>query len=75
MDNDEWTNPDVENLINGIGDIFLIQEAEGFEDDGPIAKRLASHSMKVAYFQKGSAPPLAVVAKGPFAEDIRFYGD
>ena len=72
---DKWTNPDVEYLINGHGDIFIIQEAEGFEDDGPIAKRLAAHGMKTAYFQKGSAPPLAIVAKGPCAEDIRYYGD
>ena len=60
---------------HGQGDIFLIQEAEGFEDGGAIAARLLSHSMKTAYFQKGKAPPLAVVAKGPLAEDIRYYGD
>ena len=75
LDNDDWTNPDVDAIANGLGDVFLIQEAEGFEDNGAIAKRLLSHSMKPAYFQKGKAPPLAVVAKGPLADDIRFYGD
>ena len=58
LDNDDWTNPDVEQLINGQGDIYLIQEAVGFEDGGAIANRLLQHSMKTAYFQKGNAPPL-----------------
>ena len=75
LENDSWTNPDVEQLINGQGDIYLIQEAVGFEDGGAIAARLLSHSMKTAYFQKGNAPPLAVVAKGPLAEDITINGD
>ena len=75
LENDSWTNPDVEQLINGQGDIYLIQEAVGFEDGGAIANRLMQHSMKTAYFQKGSAPPLAVVAKGPLAEDLTINGE
>ena len=74
-DHDDWTNPDVEQIINGQGDIFLIQEAVGFEDGGAIAARLLSHSMKTAYFQKGNAPPLAVVARGPLAADITANGE
>ena len=51
-----------------MGDVFLIQEPTGFEEDGAIADRLHLHGFKVTYLRKGKAPPLAVLVKGPTAE-------
>ena len=54
-----------------MGDIFLIQEAWGFEEDGAFADRLRLHGFKVTYYRKGKAPPLACLVRGPTAEQIR----
>ena len=67
----EWENPDIWFSASGVGDVFLIQEAWCFEEDGAIADRLRLHGFKVTYFRKGKAPPLAVLVRGPTAEQIR----
>ena len=53
-----------------MGDVFFVQEAHGLEEDGAIAIRLREHGIQTTYFQKGKAPPLAVLVKGPTAADI-----
>ena len=59
----DWENPDNSRIAHGIGDIVMVQEAWGFEEDGAIADRLRLHGCKVTYFQKGRAPPLACLAR------------
>ena len=58
-------------IAAGAGDIFLIQEAWSFEEDGAIADRLLLHGFKVTYYRKGKAPPLACLVRGPMAEQIK----
>ena len=53
-----------------MGDVYHIQEARGFEEDGAIAKRLREHGIQTTYFKNGKAPPLAILVKGPTASDI-----
>ena len=64
-------NSDIWQIANDIGDISMVQEAWGFEEDGAIADRLRLHGFKVRCFQKGKAPPLACLVRGPKAEQIR----
>ena len=66
----DWDNPDIEWLLKGVGDVYHIQEAYGFKEDGAIATRLRRHGIQTTYFQKGKAPPLAILVKGPTAADI-----
>ena len=48
----------------------MIQEAVGFEPGSPIEADLQKHGFVVKYFQKGDAPPLAVLAKGATREQL-----
>ena len=66
----DWDKPDIAWLLGGMGDVYHIQEAHGFEEGGAIAKRLREHGIQTTYFQKGKAPPLAILVKGLTAADI-----
>ena len=49
---DDWDNPDVSWILAGMGDLYNVQEAHGFEEDGAIAKRLGEHGIQTTYFKK-----------------------
>jgi len=66
----DWDNPDIFWLLAGMGDVYYVQEAHGFEEDGAIAIRLREHGIQTTYFQKGKVPPFAILVKGPTAADI-----
>ena len=42
----DWDNPDIAWLLMGVGDVYHIQEAYGFEEDGAIAMRLREHGIQ-----------------------------